>query len=299
MTMRRRTIAACPARIVSAPVASLTAGTEARGLAPRGNGLGRFDAAVTLAVARSDGAAVGVAAARTDRTRTFANAVPDGSWTLEQYAGQVRVRRGDGSRVAVDPTLRPVAGGLRPVASLADVRFSAGGSRPCTLGFGVAGALTLRRNPQNRVEAAGGARPAVSFGEALTWDSHRGCAAPADSSSIAAPGEHASRAPTAVRTAGGQLVIEPDRALPIDPDAVVPLYLDLPYATGVERFALTNGKSGSSDRPWLPAISYMWLVVGVSCIPRRRSVSRTGPAPRSGASWGQLDHVLVGDIRAR
>ncbi|WBB91392.1 LamG-like jellyroll fold domain-containing protein [Verrucosispora sp. WMMC514] len=55
---------------------------------------------------------------------------PSGSQTLTVAAVPQRVRRGDGSWAAIDPTLSVSGGAVMPAATLADVRFSPGGSGP-------------------------------------------------------------------------------------------------------------------------------------------------------------------------
>ncbi|SCF38203.1 LamG domain-containing protein [Micromonospora mirobrigensis] len=77
------------------------------------------------AQARRSGLRVEVASARTELTQVFAN--PSGGFTAESAVLPQRVRRADGSWADVDLSLRPIDGTLRPAASVADVRFSAGG----------------------------------------------------------------------------------------------------------------------------------------------------------------------------
>lgn len=77
--------------------------------------------------ARLTGVPVEVLDARTESTRTLAN--PDGTMTLEATAGPSRVRRGDGW-VDIDTKLAAGSAGLRPLATLSDTLFSAGGSGP-------------------------------------------------------------------------------------------------------------------------------------------------------------------------
>ncbi|MET8524237.1 LamG domain-containing protein [Micromonospora sp. NPDC005172] len=87
------------------------------------------DAASAVAQAKRSGQRVEVANARTELTQVFAN--PSGGFTSESAVTPQRVRRADGSWASVDLSLRAGAGGwLRPVASVADVRFSAGGKGP-------------------------------------------------------------------------------------------------------------------------------------------------------------------------
>ncbi|MEU7841531.1 LamG domain-containing protein [Micromonospora sp. NPDC049114] len=87
------------------------------------------DAASAVAQAKRSGRRVEVADARTELTQVFAN--PSGGFTSESAVTPQRVRRTDGSWAPVDLTLRAGAGdSLRPVASVADVRFSAGGKGP-------------------------------------------------------------------------------------------------------------------------------------------------------------------------
>ncbi|WP_203897566.1 LamG-like jellyroll fold domain-containing protein [Virgisporangium aliadipatigenens] len=54
---------------------------------------------------------------------------PSGTTTVHQHAVPTRVRR-DGGWVPIDPTLRATADGVRPVATLPDLRFSPGGDGP-------------------------------------------------------------------------------------------------------------------------------------------------------------------------
>ncbi|WP_276320384.1 LamG domain-containing protein [Micromonospora zingiberis] len=69
--------------------------------------------------------------ALSERTE-FAQVVvdPSGTQTVTVAAVPQRVRRADGSWAAVDPRLSVVDGAVVPAATLADVRFSAGGSGP-------------------------------------------------------------------------------------------------------------------------------------------------------------------------
>ncbi|MFG2055216.1 LamG domain-containing protein [Micromonospora sp. NPDC048930] len=86
------------------------------------------DAASAAAQAKRSGQRVEVASARTELTQVFAN--PSGGFTAESAVVPQRVRRADGSWADIDLSLRPAAGVLRPVAAVADVRFSAGGKGP-------------------------------------------------------------------------------------------------------------------------------------------------------------------------
>jgi hypothetical protein len=86
----------------------------------------RPDAPSAAAAARASGRPVEILAERTERERTFAN--PDGTWLWEQHVEPVRVRRAGGTWADIDPTLRLADGVIRPAATAADVRFSAGGA---------------------------------------------------------------------------------------------------------------------------------------------------------------------------
>jgi hypothetical protein len=78
-----------------------------------------------MAAALRQGTRVEAASLRSESANTFAN--PDGTWTLEQSAGPVRVRRGEGW-VPVDPTLtRAADGSWVPRATSPQVSVSDGG----------------------------------------------------------------------------------------------------------------------------------------------------------------------------
>ncbi|MFF4616670.1 LamG-like jellyroll fold domain-containing protein [Nonomuraea jabiensis] len=81
-----------------------------------------------LALARSAGKPVEVESQRSETRRLWAK--PDGTFTLEQYARPVRVRKADGW-VPVDTTLRlRPDGAVEPVAAAAGLTFSGGGTGP-------------------------------------------------------------------------------------------------------------------------------------------------------------------------
>jgi hypothetical protein len=87
------------------------------------------DARAAAAAAKACGGRVEVLAGRSEYTQVFAN--PDGTSTFTSTAVPARVRRADRSWAPVDPSLRARADGtLAPVATLADVVFSAGGKGP-------------------------------------------------------------------------------------------------------------------------------------------------------------------------
>lgn len=85
----------------------------------------RPDPASASAAARVLGRAVEVTGATTETIRRWAN--PDGTFTDEQHAGPVRVRR-DGRWEPIDTTLEVRGGRVRTRATIGDVSFSAGGS---------------------------------------------------------------------------------------------------------------------------------------------------------------------------
>jgi hypothetical protein len=86
------------------------------------------EAARALAQARSAGMRVEVLGERSETEQLFAN--PDGSFTSEQHATPVRVRRGSGW-VPIDTTLqRQPDATVAPVAVAVKVAFSGGGSGP-------------------------------------------------------------------------------------------------------------------------------------------------------------------------
>ena len=78
--------------------------------------------------ARVQGSRVEVASLTSETSTTYAN--PDGSWTLEQSVGPVRVRKG-GGWVPVDPSLvKTGRGTFAPKATTVGVEFSSGGRQP-------------------------------------------------------------------------------------------------------------------------------------------------------------------------
>ncbi|XVV10844.1 LamG-like jellyroll fold domain-containing protein [Actinoplanes sp. CA-131856] len=79
-------------------------------------------------LALASGERVEVLSQRTEYTQIFAN--PEGGLTAESAVMPQRVRREDGSWADVDLTLQAGTDGLRPRASVADVRFSDGGTGP-------------------------------------------------------------------------------------------------------------------------------------------------------------------------
>jgi hypothetical protein len=87
------------------------------------------DQATALAAARTCGGRVEVMAARTEKVQIFAE--PTGLLTLEATAVPVRVRKPDRGWVPIDTTLSTRSdGSVVPAATVADVRFSGGGSQP-------------------------------------------------------------------------------------------------------------------------------------------------------------------------
>jgi len=89
-------------------------------------GLGVTTAQAELA-ARRTGSRWEATAARTEMAKIYVN--PDGTRTLVASSGRQHVRRTEGW-VDLDLTLRVVDGVVRPVATGADVTFSAGGAGP-------------------------------------------------------------------------------------------------------------------------------------------------------------------------
>ncbi|MFI9642417.1 hypothetical protein ACIG87_20540 [Micromonospora sp. NPDC051925] len=89
------------------------------------------DAASAVKAAKRSGHRVEVGSARTELTQLFAN--PTGGFTAEAAVMPQRTQRADGSWADIDLSLRRSAAGWTPAASVADVRFSAGGSGPAVV----------------------------------------------------------------------------------------------------------------------------------------------------------------------
>ncbi|MFV2104676.1 RHS repeat-associated core domain-containing protein [Micromonospora sp. LOL_024] len=86
------------------------------------------DEAAAAALAAECGVSVEALSERTEFEQVVVE--PSGSQTLTVAAVPQRVKRTDGSWAAIDPTLSVTGGAVVPAATLADVRFSAGGSGP-------------------------------------------------------------------------------------------------------------------------------------------------------------------------
>jgi hypothetical protein len=86
------------------------------------------DAVSAQKLARAAGGRVEVMAERTEYAQLFAE--PSGRFTYEAAVTPQRVHRADGSWADVDLTLAADRGAIRPKASIANVRFSAGGDGP-------------------------------------------------------------------------------------------------------------------------------------------------------------------------
>ncbi|WP_418057694.1 DUF6531 domain-containing protein [Pimelobacter simplex] len=86
----------------------------------------RPDRKSAMAAAIAQGSRVEDLSARTRSSGMFAN--PDGSWTLESFAGVVRSRAKSGKWVKIDPSLRRGREGLLPEAVPYEVSFGEGGS---------------------------------------------------------------------------------------------------------------------------------------------------------------------------
>ncbi|KAB1118492.1 hypothetical protein F6X54_03400 [Micromonospora aurantiaca] len=110
------------AGVVVVPSASASAAPST----PKGP-LAARDAAAASRLAGETGQRVEVAAGRSELTQIFA--LPDGGFQQESAVLPQRARRADGSWAPVDLSLARGGDGLwRPAVSVADVRFSAGGS---------------------------------------------------------------------------------------------------------------------------------------------------------------------------
>ncbi|MFI0797152.1 LamG domain-containing protein [Micromonospora rubida] len=112
------------AGFVVVPGVSAVAATSS----PRGP-LAARDAAAASRLAEETGQRVEVAAGRSELTQVFA--LPDGGFQQESAVVPQRARRADGSWAPLDLSLTRGGDELwRPAVSVADVRFSAGGSGP-------------------------------------------------------------------------------------------------------------------------------------------------------------------------
>ncbi|WP_176308591.1 LamG domain-containing protein [Micromonospora sp. NBS 11-29] len=114
------------------------------------------DAAAASRLAGQTGQRVEVAAGRSELTQVFA--LPDGGFEQESAVVPQRARRADGSWAPVDLSLARGGDGLwRPVVSVADVRFSAGGSGPMV--------TLVRQGKSFSLSWQGGALPAPTIVE--------------------------------------------------------------------------------------------------------------------------------------
>ncbi|SNY48084.1 discoidin domain-containing protein [Paractinoplanes atraurantiacus] len=131
--------------------AALVALTVAAGLSAPGGPAGAAPAAACPTAAANAATATARARAcksrvelldrRSERDQVFAN--PNGSYTLETSTVPRRVRGTDGSWAAVDTTLRSIGGRVRPLATAADLDFSAAGAGAMARIATAGGALSL------------------------------------------------------------------------------------------------------------------------------------------------------------
>lgn len=99
------------------------------GAAPRPAPAGTAtDENAAVRTAKQSGERVEALSERTEYSQVFAE--PSGQLTYEATAVPQRIRRADGSWTGVDADLVADGGTLRPIATLADVHFSAGGDGP-------------------------------------------------------------------------------------------------------------------------------------------------------------------------
>ena len=85
----------------------------------------RPDRVSAMSTAQAQKSRVEDLSARTPDSSTFAE--PDGSWTVESYAGPVRTQNDDGKWVDLDSDLSKHDGAYAPAASAVDQSFSDGG----------------------------------------------------------------------------------------------------------------------------------------------------------------------------
>ncbi len=144
------------AGVVVVPSAAAPAATS-KPMAP----LAARDAGSASRLAQETGQRVEVAAGRSELTQVFA--LPDGGFQQESAVVPQRARRADGSWAPVDLSLARGGDGLwRPAVSVADVRFSAGGSGPMV--------TLVRRGKSFSLSWQGGALPAPAIvGESATY----------------------------------------------------------------------------------------------------------------------------------
>jgi hypothetical protein len=125
-TWRLRVAASLPVTVLAALVPVAAGAGAAYGEPSVAEVSGATDAVSASAAARRTGHRVEVLGLRSQTGQVFAN--PSGTFTSEEYAQPVRVRRADGSWAPVDLTLRRAPdGSVSPVASPVDLRLSGGG----------------------------------------------------------------------------------------------------------------------------------------------------------------------------
>ncbi|MFY1656131.1 hypothetical protein [Micromonospora sp. WMMD1274] len=144
------------AGVVVVPSASVSAATSVP-MAP----LVARDAGAASRLAQETGQRVEVGAGRSELTQVFA--LPDGGFQQESAVVPQRARRADGSWAPLDLSLTRGGDGLwRPAVSVADVRFSAGGSGPMV--------TLVRRGKSFSLSWQGGSLPAPAVvGDSATY----------------------------------------------------------------------------------------------------------------------------------
>lgn len=126
---RRQLLAALTAAISSSTL--LLIAPAGAGAAPKPTPVAQTTAAdetAAVKAAKLAGERVEALSERTEYSQVFAE--PSGGLTYEATAVPQRVRKPDGSWTDIDADLVPDGDTLRPIATLADVRFSTGGTGP-------------------------------------------------------------------------------------------------------------------------------------------------------------------------